>query len=1137
MYCSALIAVSVAFVVPSLQAGDDSKTRAIIRIGQKAEAPQYGQKWALVVGVDKYPDPKRHLKNAVNDAKAVKDKLEKYGFRGDHVFYLTDEKATRQKILDVFEQTLRVPAKVKPDDCVIVFFAGHGDVGQDKQTYLLPVDANFGGASLSESSAIGLGDVRRRLLNECPAKHKLLVLDCCHAGGVFRLDGAEIKADEPAPTDGAFKAARVVQAITSTRGTQEARDGGPGNNSPFTTALITALETIPTTLNNRPGEYQFTTTTLFGTMLSILREDSSLAKDAKDQTPQCMWLDQERQGEFHFLPDPAAKFDTRIEDKEGLLQTMTPTTFGNWWAEEVPWFMPGLRYEILTDRPASRSVALPELDREQLRVAADAAAKRLGESKRAEVVLRVKHLKLLLGQSGSKAGVIEDVAKDLREAVDKDRDAADPLDVHYLAVLEHKLGRRVQAHGYYTLALKRYDARVTDAPKRFNPLRALCLADLGTFELMVLKDYPAAVRSFEAALRVYAADTPAPFKVYALCQGATACRRQGYDRPAATKIEEAERALSKADPLWESPLAVATLKQFAWADMEQWKFKSAREKFEAARGQLTKLMGKGSGRDEYQADALHIDHGLAMIERFQGHPDKALRLYRDLTPQIAKAINELDDRTVFNYTEVRRLLYARLVNSLQRQGDCSLFAPIPDYAEAADDYRRALLEIENLDPDAQNEYRVKLLYCRAIALACNSPARDPDRARHMFTRAEESVGEMNAIELQTEICRSIALSLLYNDALPTTIRAKSATRAAVVGVAFDSMLPSQSAKPPVAFSVQCELLRRNNRALDRDELERLMFGYRLVIEAGLPAATDPAMPAITPAAITPATNTPAATVPTEIAPAATAPAATAQVAGHAAGRNDLLRNIDRLLKLCRQACRRDSADPDPDLLAYLRPYYELAFRGKLAAAERRKDGGHPLVKELIEIAWEATQGTPYNKPSEPDPVLVLFCFDGQGCFLLDAAGFGNRCYVLKNLTPDDLRVRNVDVADKAPPLPLDLLSDLRELSKQLKPQAPGPQLVLRWGDPRYRLGYDDNKDGKDIKVGTESPDDQNKRAILYRKETARTFPFELNWAVKRNLCRRCKLERDFETYLPWKAPFGASAPAPAIPPPPAGGAP
>jgi Caspase domain len=65
----------------------------------------------------------------------------------------------------------------EPSDLLIVHFSGHGIY--DEQLYLV---CNGTDITNLDASAIGVDSIKR-VLRKCKARHKLLVLDCCYAGG------------------------------------------------------------------------------------------------------------------------------------------------------------------------------------------------------------------------------------------------------------------------------------------------------------------------------------------------------------------------------------------------------------------------------------------------------------------------------------------------------------------------------------------------------------------------------------------------------------------------------------------------------------------------------------------------------------------------------------------------------------------------------------------------------------------------------------------------------------------------------------------------------------------------------------------------------------------------------------------
>jgi len=67
----------------------------------------------------------------------------------------------------------------EPLDLLIVHFSGHGKY--DEQLYLV---CNGSDITNLDATAIGVDSVKR-ILRKCKARYKLLILDCCYAGGAI----------------------------------------------------------------------------------------------------------------------------------------------------------------------------------------------------------------------------------------------------------------------------------------------------------------------------------------------------------------------------------------------------------------------------------------------------------------------------------------------------------------------------------------------------------------------------------------------------------------------------------------------------------------------------------------------------------------------------------------------------------------------------------------------------------------------------------------------------------------------------------------------------------------------------------------------------------------------------------------
>jgi uncharacterized caspase-like protein len=194
----------------------------------------------VVVGIDQYQSwPRLHY--AVNDAKGVRDLLVKrYHFKPENVVTLLDGEATRAGILKALGDRLADPARVKHDDRVFVFFAGHGVTRKlpsgKSLGYLVPVDADRDNYQSQAISMTNFQDVSEAI----PAKHVLFVTDACYSGvGLTRGAGS---GGAGAAYLREVTRRSVRQMLTAGGADEEVADGGPQGHSIFTWALMQGLD-------------------------------------------------------------------------------------------------------------------------------------------------------------------------------------------------------------------------------------------------------------------------------------------------------------------------------------------------------------------------------------------------------------------------------------------------------------------------------------------------------------------------------------------------------------------------------------------------------------------------------------------------------------------------------------------------------------------------------------------------------------------------------------------------------------------------------------------------------------------------------------------------------------------------------
>ncbi len=195
----------------------------------------FTQGHALVIGVG------ADLPNTVDDAIGLADILKDPGrcaYPADQVQVLTGDGARRAAILDGLRQ---VAERATADSTVVVYFSGHGYAAEASigtAYYLMPF-----GYDLNRLAATAIsGTEFNAALQAIQAQKILVLLDCCHAGGLddAKAPGLTLTKTPLPPEASAFLAGGQGRAlIASSRDTELSYAGKP--YSAFTLALIEAL--------------------------------------------------------------------------------------------------------------------------------------------------------------------------------------------------------------------------------------------------------------------------------------------------------------------------------------------------------------------------------------------------------------------------------------------------------------------------------------------------------------------------------------------------------------------------------------------------------------------------------------------------------------------------------------------------------------------------------------------------------------------------------------------------------------------------------------------------------------------------------------------------------------------------------
>ncbi|MBP0020558.1 MAG: caspase family protein [Cyanobacteria bacterium SBLK] len=166
----------------------------------KVLAQSTRRKLALLVGINEYAPATGPLYGCVNDAILQGNLLvHRFGFNPRDILILDDAKATRQGILDAFEEHLIKQAK--PGDVAVFHYSGHGSLVRDPNPLyinrltgeglsgsLVPIDSDLPANYDSEGGMVNdiMGHTLYLLMSAMKTENFTAVLDSCHAGAATR---------------------------------------------------------------------------------------------------------------------------------------------------------------------------------------------------------------------------------------------------------------------------------------------------------------------------------------------------------------------------------------------------------------------------------------------------------------------------------------------------------------------------------------------------------------------------------------------------------------------------------------------------------------------------------------------------------------------------------------------------------------------------------------------------------------------------------------------------------------------------------------------------------------------------------------------------------------------------------------
>lgn len=142
--------------------------------------------YMIVIGINKYKNPKYSLNYALADALSFKETFEKGMssiFTKSNIVFLSDEKASKEGITAELE---KVKSTATANDIFIFYYAGHGVLNDKKDFFLVPYDVTQLYGNDDALAQKGLSANQLQLFSkDIKAQKQLFILDACQSAGAL----------------------------------------------------------------------------------------------------------------------------------------------------------------------------------------------------------------------------------------------------------------------------------------------------------------------------------------------------------------------------------------------------------------------------------------------------------------------------------------------------------------------------------------------------------------------------------------------------------------------------------------------------------------------------------------------------------------------------------------------------------------------------------------------------------------------------------------------------------------------------------------------------------------------------------------------------------------------------------------
>lgn len=196
-------------------------------------------KWAVVVGISEFAKPSLNLKYAAKDASDFKNFLvSKCHFAPDHIRLLTNQNATKNKIMDVLGDSW-LPRVTLPADLVVIYISSHGSPSSLDVAGVNYIVAHDTDPEKLFTTGIPIQHLAETIRERVHSKRVLIVLDACHSGAASgESKGLQRTANVDAS---AFAQGTGHAVICSSSRSESSWESKNQPNGVFTKALIDAF--------------------------------------------------------------------------------------------------------------------------------------------------------------------------------------------------------------------------------------------------------------------------------------------------------------------------------------------------------------------------------------------------------------------------------------------------------------------------------------------------------------------------------------------------------------------------------------------------------------------------------------------------------------------------------------------------------------------------------------------------------------------------------------------------------------------------------------------------------------------------------------------------------------------------------